>query len=154
MDFFNKAKDSFAFAGKEFTQKASDISGIARISVKIKEEEKKIEEKLHNLGSRFYNEKNEEAMKLFPELVNELHNLYTELKSDKFELAILKGKKICPNCGTELDAELIHCTNCSINVENVSTTLPTQTQLYCSNCGNVIIGDAKFCMNCGTKIQN
>ena len=69
-------------------------------------------------------------MKLFPELVNELHNLYTELKSDKVELAILKGKKICPNCGTELDAELIHCTNCSINVENVSTTLPTQTQLY------------------------
>lgn len=154
MDFFNKAKDSFALAGKGFTQKASDISGIARVSVKIKDEEKEIEETVKMLGTRFYNEKNDEAMSLFPELVNKLKQLYEQLEADKVELAILKGKKICPNCGIELESELMFCTSCGINVENVVSVVPEkQTTSYCMNCGNAIVGEAKFCMNCGTKVQ-
>ena len=38
MDIFNKAKESLSAAGKGFTQKASDVSGLAKVTMKIKEE--------------------------------------------------------------------------------------------------------------------
>ena len=46
MDILNKAKESFAAAGKGFTQKASDVSGLAKVTMKIKEEEKQLEQSL------------------------------------------------------------------------------------------------------------
>ena len=122
MDFFNKAKESLSAAGKGFTQKANDVSGIARVT-------------------------------MFPELTERIRLLYAELEKDRVELAFLKGKKICPNCGTELEAELQCCTVCGINVENVERPAAAPVQKFCSNCGNPIPEGSKFCMNCGTKVE-
>ena len=56
MVFFNKAKESLSAAGKGFTQKASDVSGIARVTVKMKEEEKQLEKAINELGMSMYNQ--------------------------------------------------------------------------------------------------
>ena len=42
MDLLNKAKSSFAMMGKEVPQTATDASGIAKVSFKLKEEEKEL----------------------------------------------------------------------------------------------------------------
>ena len=153
MDFFNKAKESLSAAGKGFTQKANDVSGIARVTFKIKEEEKQLAESISELGMQMYNLKNAEAKAMFPELTERIRLLYAELEKDRVELAFLKGKKICPNCGTELEAELQCCTVCGINVENVERPAAAPVQKFCSNCGNPIPEGSKFCMNCGTKVE-
>ena len=151
MDFFNKAKESLSAAGKGFTQKASDVSGIARVTVKMKEEEKQLENAISELGLSMYNQRNEEARAMFPEITERIRLLYAELERDRVELAYLKGKKICPNCGTELEAELQCCTACGINVENVERPVPEQK--FCNNCGAPIPEGSKFCNNCGTKVE-
>ena len=151
MDFFNKAKDSFAAAGKGFSQKANDVSGIARVTMKMKEEEKQLQSSIHELGLQIYNQYNEEAKKMCPELTGQIKELYAALERDRIELAYLKGKKVCPNCGTELSSELQCCTTCGINVENVVN--PLTIERSCENCGNTLPEGAKFCLHCGTKVE-
>lgn len=151
MDIFNKAKESLTAAGKGFTQKASDVSGLAKVTMKIKEEEKQLDQSLKELGALLFNQYNEEAKQLFPQQTENIRQLYAALQQDREELAYLKGKKICPNCGAELDAEVQRCTSCGMNVENV--VRPSQVQAFCPNCGSQLVPGSKFCNNCGTKIE-
>ena len=153
MDFFNKAKESLTAAGKGFSQKANEVSGIARVTLKMKEEERQLAESLRELGLQMYNLKNAEAKEMFPELTERISQLYAELEKDRVELAAIKGKKICPNCGTELEAESMCCTACGINVEVAENTVETPVQKFCSNCGGEITEDSKFCGTCGTKVE-
>lgn len=151
MDIFNRAMESFTAAGKGFTQKASDVSGLARVTVKIKEEEKQLEQLLRELGSLLFNQRNEESAQLFPQQTETLRQLYAALKADREEMAYLKGKKICPNCGAELDGDVQRCTSCGMNVENV--VRPSAVQAFCQNCGSQLAPGSKFCPNCGTKAE-
>lgn len=150
MDLFNRAKDSFAAAGKGFSQKASDVSGIARVTMKMKEEEKQLQTALNELGTQLYNLRNEDAKVMFPELTEQIRTLYAEMEKDRIELAFLKGKKVCPNCGVELDADVQCCTSCGINVENVER--PSAMQAFCPACGNQLVEGSRFCQNCGAKL--
>ena len=151
MDIFNKAKESLSAAGKGFTQRASDVSGLAKITMKIKEEEKQLDQSLKELGALLFNQYNPEAQQLFPQETENIRQLYAALKQDREEMAYLKGKKICPNCGEELDGDVQRCTSCGRNVENV--VRPSQIQAFCSSCGSQLTPGSKFCNNCGAKIE-
>ncbi|NBK94146.1 zinc ribbon domain-containing protein [bacterium 1XD21-13] len=151
MDIFNKAKESLSAAGKGFTQRASDVSGLAKITMKIKEEEKQLDQSLKELGALLFNQYNPEAQQLFPQETENIRQLYAALKQDREEMAYLKGKKICPNCGEELDGDVQRCTSCGMNVENV--VRPSQIQAFCSSCGSQLTPGSKFCNNCGAKIE-
>ena len=151
MDIFSKAKESLSAAGKGFTQKASDVSGLAKVTMKIKEEEKQLDQSLKELGTLLFNQYNEEAKQLFPQQTENIHQLYAQLQQDREEMAYLKGKKICPNCGAELDGDIQRCTSCGMNVENV--VRPSQIQAFCQNCGSQLTPGSKFCNNCGAKIE-
>ena len=151
MDIFNKAKESLSAAGKGFTQKASDASGLAKVTMKIKEEEKQLDQSLKELGTLLFNQYNEESKQLFPQQSENIRQLYAALQQDREELAYLKGKKICPNCGAELDGDVQRCTSCGMNVENV--VRPSRIQAYCQSCGAQLTPGSRFCNNCGAKIE-
>ena len=151
MDIFNKAKESLSAAGKGFTQKASDVSGLAKVTMKIKEEEKQLDQSLKELGTLMFNQYNEESKQLFPQQSENIRQLYAALQQDREELAYLKGKKICPNCGAELDGDVQRCTSCGMNVENV--VRPSRIQAYCQSCGAQLTPGSRFCNNCGAKIE-
>ena len=151
MDIFNKAKESLSAAGKGFTQRASDVSGLAKITMKIKEEEKQLDQSLKELGALLFNQYNPEAQQLFPQETENIRQLYAALKQDREEMAYLKGKKICPNCGEELDGDVQRCTSCGMNVENV--VRPSQIQAFSSSCGSQLTPGSKLCNNCGAKIE-
>ena len=151
MDIFNKAKESLSAAGKGFTQKASDVSGLAKVTMKIKEEEKQLDQSLKELGTLLFNQYNEESKQLFPQQSENIRQLYAALQQDREELAYLKGKKICPNCGAELDGDVQRCTSCGMNVENV--VRPSRIQVYCQSCGAQLTPGSRFCNNCGAKIE-
>ena len=151
MDIFNKAKESLSAAGKGFTQKASDVSGLAKVTMKIKEEEKQLDQSLKELGTLLFNQYNEESKQLFPQQSENIRQLYAALQQDREELAYLKGKKICPNCGAELDGDVQRCTSCGMNVENL--VRPSRIQAYCQSCGAQLTPGSRFCNNCGAKIE-
>ena len=153
-NIFNKAKESIAAAGKGFSQKANDVSDLAKVGIRIKEEEKQIELLIQELGKQFYNTRVEEAKAFFPELTETIINISAELEKDRIELAFLKGKKICPNCGTEIDLDSKCCTECGTNVEHIVRPRPQEpVRRFCTNCGIEISENSKFCNNCGAKVE-
>ena len=119
--------------------------------MKIKEEEKQLDQSLKELGTLLFNQYNEESKQLFPQQSENIRQLYAALQQDREELAYLKGKKICPNCGAELDGDVQRCTSCGMNVENV--VRPSRIQAYCQSCGAQLTPGSRFCNNCGAKIE-
>ena len=89
--------------------------------------------RMRELGTLLFNQYNEESKQLFPQQSENIRQLYAALQQDREELAYLKGKKICPNCGAELDGDVQRCTSCGMNVENV--VRPSRIQAYCQSCG-------------------
>lgn len=155
MDLFNKAKESFSMAGKGFTQKATDVSGIARVNLKLKEENNSLREATYKLGELLLNEHPEEATRMFPEQVYAIRELQKTIEQDKKDLAVFKGMQICPNCGAEQEKEAVVCTVCHMNIEEAKRMAQSQEEpaKFCTNCGSPLAQGVKFCANCGTRVE-
>jgi DNA-directed RNA polymerase beta' subunit len=112
MDFINKAIDSLTIVGKEVSQKATDVSAIAKATLQMKEKEKQLQNTLRALGTVLYTQKKEVAEELFPELTELIQILDEELTELKDYVAALKGKKTCPGCGKDVTDDAKFCSNC------------------------------------------
>ncbi|MEE1027432.1 MAG: zinc ribbon domain-containing protein [Agathobacter sp.] len=154
MGFFDDMKGSISTVGMGLTQKATDMSGSAKLIFQIKEEEKKLEENKKEIGRIMFEQFPDEAKKLCPELYHDTTELVKKIANDKKELAVLKGMKICPNCGAEQDKEVINCTVCGMNMQEAARIISDMApqDRFCPNCGQKLMPDAKFCGACGTQI--
>ena len=112
MDFINKAIDSLTNVGKEVSQKATDVSAIAKATLQMKEKERQLQNTLKALGTVLYTQKKEVAEELFPELTELIQILDEELDELKDEVAALKGKKVCPGCNKDVSDNAKFCPNC------------------------------------------
>jgi ribosomal protein L40E len=153
MDFFNKAKESLTSAGKGFTQKASDVSGAARLNMKIFDEEKSLKKLIEELGQTLFDQHSDEVRKLCPEQYFAITELQKQLEKDRRELVICKGMKICPNCGAEQEGHVMRCTVCGMDMAEMERMVEKKPEVvFCPGCGAALAPDAKFCTNCGQKM--
>ena len=68
---------------------------------------------------------------------------------------------ICPNCGTELQADDAFCYKCGYKVEKTVDTSTVEpytpdeqpTGEVCPNCGKKVDKEDAFCMRCGYRLQ-
>lgn len=154
MGFFDDMKGSISNMGMGITQKANDMSGSAKLIFQIKEEEKKYEENIKELGRILLEQHPDEAKQFCPELYHETSELVKKIASDKKDLAVYKGLKICPNCGAEQDKHVLNCTVCGMNMqeaERIINDMAPQDR-FCAKCGQKIEAGAKFCGSCGTPV--
>ena len=119
MDFFNKAKSTLANTTKDLTQKASDVGGLAKVTAKIFELDKQYNDGLKKLAETLYSQKYEEVKALCPDIIEALDTNRKNVEEAKKEQAILKGMKICPNCGAEQEKNAVRCTVCGIEMASV-----------------------------------
>ncbi|MBR6147652.1 MAG: zinc ribbon domain-containing protein [Lachnospiraceae bacterium] len=155
MDFFNKAKESITSAGKDLTQKATDAGGLAKVTLKLKELEREYNDRLKTMGEALYTQHYEEIKSMCPDMVEALDRNRKEYEQDRKEQAVLKGMRICPNCGAEQDKIAVRCTVCGINMNDAQKTIMPNTETsagFCPKCGNKLVAGAKFCMSCGTQL--
>ncbi len=155
MDFFNKAKESLKNAGAAVSQKASGVSNTVSLTMKIKEAEKEIKECHMEIAKVMVEEHFEELLSICPDICKRIQELKDQIVKDKKDLAIAKGLQICPNCGSEENAEVICCTKCGTNIQEANSYLNNVMQeekgIVCPKCGQPVEGGA-FCPNCGTKV--
>lgn len=155
MDFFNKAKESITSAGKDLTQKATDAGGLAKVTLKLKELEREYNDRLKTMGEALYTQHYEEIKSMCPDMVEALDRNRKEYEQDKKDQAVLKGMRICPNCGAEQDKIAVRCTVCGINMNDAEKTIMPKSEAsvrLCAKCGKELVEGAKFCMSCGTPV--
>ncbi len=115
MDFFSKLGDTITSVGRDVTQKAKDVSGIAKLKLDIKSKEDYIKEQYIALGKAYY-EKNKD--KDVPEKAqfDRIEEAMADI--DKMELLILELKKArkCPGCGAEAAETAEYCSVCGMKL--------------------------------------
>ena len=155
MEFFNKTKDSLLSASTKITQKASGVSGTVILNLKIREEEKSLQNNIAELGKFMLEQHAEEIRRICPEMVNNIQEIAKQIDRDKKELALCKGLKICPNCGAEQQGNAMHCTECGMDMEEAASLIAQNrpVTVICKTCGEPINSTNLFCANCGTKVE-
>ena len=151
MDFLNKAKETIVTAGRDISQKASDTNEFAKISNKMKELDKRYYDALKEIGEKLID--SPIAAETCPELVEEIKANRAEYELAKIDTVILKGKKICPQCGAEQDKAVSFCNACGFNIADVVMVGSKPEVPTCKKCGKEIIPGTKFCSGCGSPIE-
>lgn len=118
MDFFDKLGESLVTAGKDVSQKAKDVSEIAKLKLDIKSKEEYIEKQFIELG-RTYFEKHkeeegiEEAEQFF--LIKEAEEAIENMRA---EVLRIQGSEECAQCGSRMPENAIFCSNCGAKMDN------------------------------------
>ena len=111
MDFFERLGDTIVSVSRDVTQKAKDVSGIAKLKLDMKAKEDFIKEQYAALGKWYYQEHKEEEgeQKAWIEHIDEALEAIAQM-----ELKILELKKarVCQECGAQASDTAEYCSVC------------------------------------------
>jgi len=126
----------------------------SRCKKTINENKAKIERTYSELGKKIYEERsiNEELMNYVNVKIEEIDKLLKENDELKREVLMLNNKKICPNCGAEVDINTTFCPQCGKEQEKIEVeAFVPKGKRKCSGCGEIIDDKNVFCPKCGAK---
>jgi hypothetical protein len=109
MDFFDKLNDTIVETGKNLGQKAKETSNIAKLSYDIRSLESKVRENYRKLGKAYYEEYHVDEDAEFEEYMDAIRDL---------KVQIIKGTRICPNCGEALPKNAVFCLKCGEKIDS------------------------------------
>ena len=111
MDFFERLGDTIVSVSRDVTQKAKDVSGIAKLKLDMKAKEDFIKEQYAALGKWYYQEHKEEEgeQRAWIERIDEALEAIAQM-----ELKILELKKarVCQECGAQASDTAEYCSVC------------------------------------------
>ena len=124
MEFFEKLGDTIVNVGKDVTQKAKDVSGIAKLKLDIKSKEDFIKEQYIELGKIYYEMHKDEPTEEQAHF-GQIKEALEEIERMKLQILELKGARKCPDCGAEAADTAEYCSVCGAKLtvvmeENVS----------------------------------
>ena len=125
-----------------------DGGEVLKLKTAILNEEKNAENIMKEIGKKYlliHGDSNEAD---FKELIISAKEVDQKIKNYKKQIQIIKGIKICPQCGEELAANSAFCNNCGAVIPKDSDDL-----VKCHNCGKMIPKEKKFCAYCGAKVE-
>lgn len=119
MDFFDKLGEALEAAGKDVSQKAKDVSEIAKLKLDIKSKEDYIEKQFVELGKAYFEKHKdedgiEEAEQFF--LIKEAQEA---IESMKAEVLRIQGAEACVKCGSRMPEGATFCSNCGAKLNDV-----------------------------------
>ena len=133
------------------TSKANSAIENGKLSLKIANEEKKINEFTLSIGELLLDKL--DAGEVFDD---EIAALYDSIKASREIIDAAKAEieanrpavPVCAGCGEELPADVKFCPNCGTKVPEIEIPEPPA----CPACGAPVDEDQNFCTECGTKV--
>ena len=114
MAFFDSMKETLTTAGRDVSQKAKEVSGVAKLKLDIKSKEDALNKEYIALGKRYYDmhkegEVADERMANISTLLNEIADL-------KDEVVRIQGGSSCPQCGDSRWSSILQQMRCQDGV--------------------------------------
>lgn len=120
----------------------------------INENKAKIDAAYLEIGKKVFEEKkiNDTLMSFINEKIEEIDQMLKSNEELKKEILILNNKKLCPNCGAEVEINATFCPQCGKEQEKIEVEqfIP-KGKRKCSGCSEIIDDKNEFCPNCGAK---
>lgn len=118
MTFFTKLGETISATGKDVSQKAKELTGIAKLNLDIKAKEDFVERQYMEIGKQYFELHKEDEEPFFEE-ISLIRETLQEISQLKSEIDDLKGKKKCPACGASLGQEDAYCNKCGAKCESI-----------------------------------
>ena len=112
MELFDKLGDTIISVSKDATQRAKDISELARLRMEIRAKQDYLNKLYVEIGKIYYDAHKEDEEKEFKEqmlLVKDALEVLDELKQ---QLGQIKGTVKCAACGQDMPVEADYCSKC------------------------------------------
>ena len=116
MDFFSKLGDTISATGRDVSQKAKDLTGLAKLNMDIRAKEEYVLRQYTEIGKQYYEQHKEDTEQVFGEMPL-ITEALAEIEAMKNEIVELKGLKKCRSCGAVLNIEDVFCTKCGTKYE-------------------------------------
>ncbi len=119
MGFLDELTESLTTAGRDVTQKAKDVSELAKLKLDIKSKEDYVQKQYAALGAAYFEkhkdeEEIEEAEQFF--LIKEALG---EIERMKAEVLKLQGASECPKCGMRMPEGAQFCSSCGAKMDDI-----------------------------------
>ena len=118
MTFFTKLGETISATGKDVSQKAKELTGIAKLNLDIKAKEDFVERQYMEIGKQYFELHKEDEEPLFEE-ISVIRESLQEIEQLKTEIDDLKGKKKCPSCGASVGQDDAYCNKCGAKCETI-----------------------------------
>ena len=119
MAAWDDLKDSLFAAGRDVSQKAKEVSEIAKLKMDIRAKEDFVEKQFAALGRAYYeankghaDEKDAEPFRVIKDAMDEVARMQQQLLD-------IQGVVVCPNCGTKSPVGKSYCSDCGAKLDDV-----------------------------------
>lgn len=160
MDFFEKVSETLQQAGKTAGQKLKQVNEQAALNSQISAQKKAIEEAYRSVGQGFVHAHMDDEVVLYGEQILAVKKALAEIETMTARLKELKGVVLCPDCGTEVEADAGFCSACGAKVlEEMAAPVhahaqpPLPQETHCACCGAEVSQTAAFCPHCGIALN-
>ena len=117
MAFFDKLSETLTNASKDVSQKAKDLSGVAKLTMDIHTKEDQVQKLYAQIGKLYFEEHKDEEPAAY-EQMPQIKETLAVIEDMKKELMELKGAKVCPRCGQEVKTADAYCKSCGAKIED------------------------------------
>ncbi len=158
MEFFKGLGNKISHTSQEAIKKTKEIADITKLNGEVSAEEKKLNSTYQMIGEKYFELHAISPEEDFVELIISVKNSMNKIEEAKEEIRRLKGKRVCPQCSTELDGEAPFCPMCGAKLPVVEKPVVEEVvevekeKNICNNCGVELEDGAMFCQSCGAKV--
>lgn len=118
MALLEKVGDTILSMGKDMSQKAKDMSGIAKLKLNIRSKEDFIKEQYIEIGKAYYERHKGEEVPVMAQF-SQIDEALEDIARMELQILELKGARKCPECGSEAAETAEYCSVCGAKLSVV-----------------------------------
>lgn len=109
---FENLNEKITKTGKAVEGKTKKIAESAKLSYKVSEEKRALEQLFTALGKACYKAESENSESVYADSCAEINEKITKIEEMKAQIRAVKGLVVCDNCGAEVSIENDYCGKC------------------------------------------
>ena len=140
--------------GQGAVNKTKELAEIAKLTLAVKEEERKISEAHETIGREYVEKFAGSADRILPEVFEQISESEKEIASLNERIRELKGISICAECGAEVENGVKFCPKCGAAVKKKGDIIETTAveAPVCPKCQAPIEEGQEVCVVCGEQL--
>ncbi|MGN0140767.1 MAG: zinc ribbon domain-containing protein [Roseburia sp.] len=119
MSVLDDVRETLISTGKDVSQKAKDVSEVAKLKLDIRAKEDFVEKQYVMLGTDYYMKHKDDEESEAAEQFRVIGEALEEIRRMKAEVLRIQGAAECPKCGNRMPAGATYCSNCGAKMDDM-----------------------------------
>ena len=119
MSAWDNLKGSLFAAGRDVSQKAKEVSEVAKLKMDIHTKEAFVEKQFAALGRAYYETNKDNASEADAEKFAVIKEALEEIERMSQQVLDIQGVVQCPNCGKKMPADNSFCSDCGTKLDEI-----------------------------------